>query len=93
MNLDNRSTVPVAVGRSAAAQEEEFTNATLQEAGEFTLSIATYLTIPPAILGLGEQALAEYLQTRLGLLTAPDLRFDVQVGRTADDDADAEERE
>lgn len=73
--------VTIERGIPADQQESSFMNATLQTAGDSTVSIATYIAVPD---GMSESDVAHHLQAYLRDVTRafPVLSFHVQVGPT-----------
>lgn len=78
------TTVKTLSGVPEAEQRSNFQNATLQGAGpHIAVSIATSVTVPPEVYGLGEAAVEGYLRALLGKATIETdeaLSFEVQIG-------------
>lgn len=76
----DRDEVEVRVGPTAASQESEFMNATLQFNGTDTVaySIATYLAVPDGDVEATAETLRAALAAAAGAV--PGLRFVVEVG-------------
>jgi hypothetical protein len=77
--------VTITVGPDAEQQLAGMQNATLQDAGPVTFSIATHVEVPTEIAAAGPERVAEFLHGALPLCRTPVVSFDVQVGWTEGD--------